>query len=102
VASANLEVKVQVWSGWISVDDMLPAHGEEVLVWRAPLAFGWAVDGRGCISALRCTTGGPVWDCDAHWSALRKVSHWMRLPEPPAGLPKMRKWPPRKPSGEQA
>ena len=64
---------------WISVDNQLPAEGEDVLVWvdgGYGLARGWLAKGKGQLFWMV--------DGERRWGDL--VTHWQPLPSAPQGV----------------
>lgn len=67
---------------WFSCATMLPMHGQRVLVYRQSVVN---LIRKSSITISQChhTTSGPIWDCDQNQWALRRVTHWMPLPDAP-------------------
>ncbi len=70
-------------SQWHDCKQLLPEHGERVLVYQSTLFPFMRLTGRVEISTWLRTTGGGLWACDDSPWRLRQVTHWMPLPAAP-------------------
>lgn len=72
-ATEDIDALLNALPRWVSVGEGLPGSGEYIVAWKFP-SGKWCVSG-GCWD-------GRDWE-SCHW-LIRRVTHWMPLPEPPS------------------